>query len=92
LGLGLGVERQMTLSPNPNPNPNANANPNQVGVERQMALSLLLGGSLRALGQHALCCGLLHKLVGELSLLSRLDGRSTRQAPSADGLLRLRTL
>ena len=57
-----------------------------------MALSLLLGGSLRALGQHALCCGLLHKLVGELSLLSRLDGRSTRQAPSADGLLRLRTL
>ena len=33
-----------------------------------MALSLQLGGSLRALGQHALCCGLMHKLVGELSL------------------------
>ena len=31
-----------------------------------MGLSLLLGGSLRALGQHALCCGLLHKLVGTL--------------------------
>ena len=40
----------MTLSPNPNPNPYPNDHPDQVGVERQMALSLQLGGSLRALG------------------------------------------
>ena len=63
-----------------------------VGVERLMSLSLQLGGSLRSLGQHALCCGLTHKLVGELSLLARVDGRAARLAPSADGLLRLRTV